>query len=325
MDSKLHYFQEPLLKFAHNQTTEDSRDGLTLFGPFQKMQGSMRIGIVGTATGLTNYSFFVDKINRPIFSKSLGRPFFPGFTSVFGVEWPTYPSVSLQVDEEQITKLVEEQNLKERTYKLVSLYLEKIRSYIDNEETPIDIWYVIIPYQIWLMCRPRSSTRQANFSKKAIKDVQAGMLSLFRNDALEEHVKMIEYDSDFHDQLKARAIFDKIQSPIQIALESTLLFKTKDGSSDYNTEMQAHLAWTHSSSIYYKLGYLPWKLDSIRQGVCYVGLVFKKLQENSKKKGYACSAAQMFLDSGDGVVFRGNIGPWMSRDEKTYGSSCVNY
>lgn len=24
----------------------------------------------------------------------------------------------------------------------------------------------------------------------------------------------------------------------------------------------------------------------------------------------ACCAAQMFLDSGDGVVFKGNIGPW---------------
>ena len=35
-------------------------------------------------------------------------------------------------------------------------------------------------------------------------------------------------------------------------------------------------------------------------------------------KGYACSAAQMFLDSGDGVVFRGNIGPWLSKDEKTF-------
>ena len=82
--------------------------------------------------------------------------------------------------------------------------------------------------------------------------------------------------------------------------------------------MKAHLAWTHSSSLYYKLGHLPWKLDAVRDGVCYVGLVFKKLQETSKQKGYACSVAQMFLDSGDGVVFRGNIGPWISKNEKTF-------
>jgi len=318
MNSNLHYFQEPQLKFAYGQTTEDSRDGLTLFGPFQKAQGMMRVGVVSTQAGLLNYNFFVNKINRPIFSKSLGRPFFPGFTSVFGLEWPKNPSASLLIDESSIEKLVNEENLKKRTYGLVSLYLNSITTYIDNEETPIDIWFIVIPYQVWLKCRPKSPTKQTEFSKKSIKDTQRGMLSLFKNDVLKEFVKMLEYDSDFHDQLKARAIFCKIQSPIQIALESTLLFKVKDGSDDYSTEMQAHLAWTQSSAVFYKLGYLPWKLDSIRSGVCYVGLVFKKLQDNSQKKGFACSAAQMFLDSGDGTVFRGNIGPWMSQDEKTF-------
>ncbi len=36
------------------------------------------------------------------------------------------------------------------------------------------------------------------------------------------------------------------------------------------------------------------------------------IQENRKrcKEQNACCAAQMFLDSGDGMVFRGNIGPW---------------
>lgn len=104
----------------------------------------------------------------------------------------------------------------------------------------------------------------------------------------------------------------------RLMLESTLKFQSKDSREEYNEDMKAHLAWTHSSSLYYKLGHLPWKLDAVRDGVCYVGLVFKKLQETSKHKGYACSAAQMFLDSGDGVVFRGNIGPWISKNEKTF-------
>ena len=30
--------------------------------------------------------------------------------------------------------------------------------------------------------------------------------------------------------------------------------------------------------------------------------------------GNACCGAQMFLDSGDGVVFRGAVGPWYSKD-----------
>jgi hypothetical protein len=40
-----------------------------------------------------------------------------------------------------------------------------------------------------------------------------------------------------------------------------------------------------------------------------VGLVFKK-DETTGSTRNACCAAQMFLDSGDGVVFKGALGPW---------------
>jgi hypothetical protein len=76
------------------------------------------------------------------------------------------------------------------------------------------------------------------------------------------------------------------------------------------------MAWTVSTTVYYKLGKLPWKLTGIRDGVCYLGLVFKKLNEKDGKS--ICSAAQMFLKDGDGAVFRGNIGPWASADSHQY-------
>jgi hypothetical protein len=49
---------------------------------------------------------------------------------------------------------------------------------------------------------------------------------------------------------------------------------------------------------------------SARQGVCYVGLAFKVMPNDPQE--HACSAAQMFLSEGDGVVFRGAVGPWKS-------------
>lgn len=51
----------------------------------------------------------------------------------------------------------------------------------------------------------------------------------------------------------------------------------------------------------------PWKINQVREGVCYVGLVFK---QNELDPRNSCCAAQMFLDSGDGVVFKGTVGPW---------------
>ena len=321
MSKQLDYIDEPTLRFGYNQATEDSRDGLTLFGPYESAKGAIRAGFVGTEEGLRLYNSFVDRLNRPIYTNSLGRPFFPGFKSVFGIEWPSTPAATIILKENQIEEALAISNLKERTYHIVSLYLEQIQNFISDEETVIDIWYVVVPNIVLSSCRPKSYSGKATYSKKRIEIFNSGQISLFAedNEDISQYITMYESDSDFHDQLKARAIFNKISCPIQVMLESTLRFCSKDaGGEEYSDDMKAHLAWTHSSSLYYKMGYLPWKLDAVRDGVCYVGLVFKKLQDTGRRKGFACSAAQMFLDSGDGVVFRGNIGPWISKDEKSF-------
>lgn len=64
----------------------------------------------------------------------------------------------------------------------------------------------------------------------------SGQISLFpdEDEAIGEYVKMYESDSDFHDQLKARAIYNKIICPIQVMLESTLKFQSKDSREEYN-------------------------------------------------------------------------------------------
>ena len=56
-------------------------------------------------------------------------------------------------------------------------------------------------------------------------------------------------------------------------------------------------------------------MGEVRDGVCYLGLVYKKTNENNNN---ACCAAQMFLDSGDGMVFRGNVGPWWNPTTKEF-------
>jgi hypothetical protein len=60
------------------------------------------------------------------------------------------------------------------------------------------------------------------------------------------------------------------------------------------------------------LGSLLERLSDIREKVCYIGLVYK-LDERSGDTRNACCAAQMFLDSGDGIVFKGAVGPWYNR------------
>jgi len=69
------------------------------------------------------------------------------------------------------------------------------------------------------------------------------------------------------------------------------------------------VAWNVATGLYYKTQPdPPWKLAHVRPGVCYIGLVFKVIPNHPKE--HVCCAAQMFLNEGDAVVFRGANGPW---------------
>jgi hypothetical protein len=118
------------------------------------------------------------------------------------------------------------------------------------------------------------------------------------------------YEEQFHNQLKARLLDGMVLT--QIVKESTLSNIRKPTDSDFDARAaarQSEIAWNLCTAIFYKVGGRPWKVADIRDGVCYVGLVFKKDETTGTSKN-ACCAAQMFLDSGDGVVFKGALGPW---------------
>jgi hypothetical protein len=318
---ELIHISEPTLSFGFNQCTEDPRDGLTLFGPFDKFGSySVQAGIIGTNHTLDLYKSFVEELSRPILSNSIQRPSFPGFEAIFGIKWPKEPEYSIRIKSDNLKKCLEIKNLHERTYKAVNLYLDEIIKTQRQEDIKIDIWFVIVPKSLWLLCRPKSKSSDKDLpSIKLMKDFKKGQKTLFQRDSVlySKYIEILDTDSDFHDQLKARLLQEKVNVPIQIVVEPTLQFRDKYFNKVYETNMKAHLAWTKSTTLFYKLGKLPWKLGDIRKGVCYLGLVFKKY-ESSDNRGFACSAAQMYLDSGDGTIFRGNIGPWQSKSKTEY-------
>jgi hypothetical protein len=66
-----------------------------------------------------------------------------------------------------------------------------------------------------------------------------------------------------------------------------------------------------------KTGGRPWQLADVRASVCYVGLAYKR-KDVTLDDGFACCAAQMFLSSGEGIVFRGALGPWYQVETKQF-------
>jgi hypothetical protein len=333
MNPELQFIEEPSLMFGFNQRAIDPRDGLVLFGPNQALSPfNIKVGVVGTPDGLVAYGTFVTNMNSAILSTKkiygkvqndeISRPSFPGFEAIFGIKWQPTPEIFEQLSADGIDRILNEvKNKKQRTNELVDLYLQKIRKVSLTEDNSIDVWFVVVPRALYFKCKPGSSGKDFSAgTRDFIQKSKLGQTSLLfpgQENYIQELENLVDTTSDFHHLLKARLIQERINIPVQIILDSTLNFRDKYKNTPFDENMKCHLGWTQSTTLYYKLGKLPWKLADIRDNVCYVGLIFKKLNQVKNAKS-VCSAAQMFLRDGDGSVFRGNIGLWQSANEKEF-------
>uniref|UniRef100_UPI003AB1EB8F hypothetical protein n=1 Tax=Dysosmobacter sp. TaxID=2591382 RepID=UPI003AB1EB8F len=101
---------------------------------------------------------------------------------MFGIEWPVEPTATIILSQSDLDTALAITNLKERTYNLVSLYLNAIKKYIEDEESVVDIWYVVVPNAVLTLCRPKSLSGKATYSKKQIETFTSGQISLFPED-----------------------------------------------------------------------------------------------------------------------------------------------
>lgn len=317
---KLLHLAEPTLLFSHGQSCEDPRDGLSLFGPFDPTPPyGVRYGVIGTKDGIRRFRAWVEKVQRPIVDSenTRGRPPFPGFEAAFGIPFSPKPLVSVVFEESELMKHVLIGDRFKRTYETAGFFTDRILNAIRTEEQKPELWFIIAPEEVYKYCRPASTVGKelriqavgAMRPKEAIGLTQQPALFGEWN----ENAIPYQYDPDFRNQIKGRLLAQGVLT--QVLRESTLAhheFLNKAGKPTRQLDkLQSQIAWNLGSAIYYKVGGKPWKLNGVRAGVCYVGLAFKRDDKNPNPQA-ACCAAQMFLDSGDGVVFKGNVGPWLT-------------
>lgn len=315
---KLVKLEEPCLLFGHNQAVEDPRDGLTLFGPLDEGKPfGIRAGVIGTKDGIRRYKNWAESIQRPIANDppQLARPPFPGFEAVFQIPWHPNPTLEIEILRRDLDSCLHIDDQHQRVYKTVDLYEKRITASIRQEESKVDVWFVIIPDDVHKYCRPQSYLEPDLRIEAASKMPIRAAKNLLINPSLfeKENTAAVpyHYELDFHNQLKGRLL--QHDAPIQIVRESTIAYQDfvdpfGNPKRDLKNQLSA-IAWNLATTAFYKAGGRPWKLGSIRDGVCYVGLVFKQDERGADPRS-SCCAAQMFLDSGDGVVFKGALGPW---------------
>jgi hypothetical protein len=210
-----------------------------------------------------------------------------------------------------------------RVYGTVGVFANPIIQACKTEESKADVWFVVIPDEVRTYCRPHSVV-DPDIRQRALRKFSstAAAKAFYKTHSLfpeyDEEATPYLYEEHFRDQLKARLLASMV--PTQVVRESTLantesLHAEKKNESE--VRLQSAIAWTLSTAAFYKAGGRPWKLAKVREGVCYVGLVFKKDDTSGDRRMARC-AAQMFLDSGDGVVFKGAVGPWYSPDKREF-------
>ncbi|NQE06168.1 hypothetical protein C5S32_09895 [ANME-1 cluster archaeon GoMg1] len=318
-------FKEPLIEFRHGQALEDPHDGLSLFGPFDADSPShpkkITYGVISTKEGLTLFEEWSKILNSPQISepeKLKLWPPFPGFEAAFTCEWPDKPAWSYVVNEEALINASRHRDRHERAYGVVNIYMEGFKI-LEKRDEDFNVIICVVPEEVHKNCRPKSRPDDmwGYLPEKKVRDqFKKGLVTLFDDfdDRKQWSTDKYGMSPDFRRQIKARAL--KYNVPIQIIRETTLSLENY-GDENRRVTCLSDRAWNLSTGLYYKAGGKPWRLASAREGVCYIGISFRKTDTESDNRT-ACCAAQMFLDSGDGIVFLGDKGPWYSPKKKQY-------
>jgi len=325
MTIEAHFLREPLLEFGADQKVEHPQDGLFLYGPV-KGEGSpevIHVGVVGTPDGITLVREWLAKIAGPLpvnDPAKLHTSMWPGFQAAFGTRLNTTPLVSIQLSGIAIGSAIGKSNRYDAVRSTVKLFEEAILEHLRTDERRPDVWLVVVPEHVHRYGRPevagpKDGTRSSLISKRAAREILRGGTSFFAD--MNEEAQTYMFARNFHHQLKAQLLRDQVV--VQVVRETTLdpsLELDHFGNPTRSVQEPAKIAWNLSTTLYFKgARQQPWQLADVRPGVCYVGLVFKE-DPSPAERGNACCAAQMFLNSGNGVVFRSALGPWYSQTNR---------
>jgi len=331
---KILHIVEPKLAFRYGQQLEYSRDGLYLYGPVDARETprQIRYGFIGTQSGLERFERWASDMSSFIATPLQRRGAkalephhvpFPGFSEAFHAIWSSKPAAIISdIDEADLHRRIHISNRHEAIKSAVDVFVDRLIAEQKRSEDPPSFWYVVVPEFVYELGRPQSTVSKAARVGGKVTLTERDALKLATQPTLfgldEQEAEIYKYEKNFRRQLKARLLNHQIVT--QIVRESTLApndFVKSNGDPKRRVEDAATIAWKLGAGSYYKSGGRPWQIANMRPGVCYVGLVYKRQEQDGTSRHSVC-AAQMFLSDGEGVVFRGALGPWFHPDTKQF-------
>lgn len=176
---KIYKYKEPELRFAYGQNATDPRDGLSIYGPYDKGHlNDFSVGIIGTKEGINRCKSYLQKLSSPIYhvKQDIACPFFPGFEEVFGIKLNARVMPEILIDEDSIKLISRYSDSHIRVGELVDLYVDKIVRFNNENERKPNLWFVVIPDLIYKVARPKSSVTGKDAITVGLADHYSGLL-----------------------------------------------------------------------------------------------------------------------------------------------------
>ncbi len=288
---QIDFIEEPELEFGGHNRHVDIRQGLSLFGPLDAVEGqtkTIRIGIVGTQHSVDGIRQWLGRCESGVDAKESRQPqLFPSFPG-FGADSPFRTVFEIDETLIRVVSSRELTRIAAQTYYLAiangaTLLAGEVQAISENGRP--DVVIVAIPPELAdLDAEDEDSDEAHGTSDRATYETRLDLRNL----------------------LKAEVM--KLNQPIQLVLPSTYDAASKKkrsaGPSDRRLQDEATRAWNFHTALYYKANRRPWRIvrESSALQTCYVGISFYRTLDRSN---LMTSLAQVYDERGEGVIVRG--------------------
>jgi hypothetical protein len=321
------YIEDAPLYFGNGAQDIDQKRGLSINGPSDSKQDvlyTIRIGIVSTGQGIQETTSCLQHLNRNGVASSGARPFatqsFPGFEKAFNCKLIMSPDYNEEILTKEVERLLEIRNPEQRIRKAAELYARKVGVICRRVSVP-DVIICHEPEKIEMECGAgmassrREITLTAADKKEArrIRELVETHRTLAPLSESTRNLLDMAVHQDFRRVLKAICLGPEYAVPTQILTQSVLDTLTKEDIRKLKRRVKeqdrSNFAWNLAVALYYKANHFPWKVGYLKGGTCYVGISFYQ-DKTTREKHMCASLAQVFSDTGEGMVVRGNSFKW---------------
>lgn len=321
--------EAPLYFFKGTQDVDPKR-GLELNGPADKVADSIqtiRIGIVSTADGVQEVANWCQFINQNSIRSSLEQMFtsqtFPGFVRVFNARLVVSNDYNERLSTREVESLLEIGNPNLRVKRAAELYAAKVENICRRVTVP-DVIICHESAEVERNCglgvapqkRERGTLRkeERELASKIRENVETHEILAPLDDDTRNLLDM-SVNQDFRKILKARCLqFDSATQILTNSALRTMMEPLSPGGP--RRQDPALIAWNLAVALYYKASHFPWRVGNLVKDTCYIGIAFY-YDNTTTDRGMFASLAQIFTDTGEGMVVRGDSFKW---DVKIQGS-----